>query len=253
MDNDISPILEGWEYKAGQVVVRKITGADGKPKIQMRLDLGLLQMELDGRPDGERPKDKESLLEYYCAQREKHKAEFGTDAGFVLNSEDCYLLQEEGLQYYHRYLSLLALGDYKRAERDTARNLRVFDLVWKHAARESDKWALERYRPYVTMMNTRARASASLDEGNRHRAIREIEAGMKRIEQSFLDHDQEGMRATSPELAFLKAWLEEVKENAPPGEVDKLRDELQWAVDVEDYERAARIRDQIRKLETSED
>ena len=37
----------------------------------MRIDLGLLQMELDGRPDGQRPHGFESLLDYYEARRKK--------------------------------------------------------------------------------------------------------------------------------------------------------------------------------------
>ena len=50
--------------------VRIVPGDDGLEKIQMRIDLGLLQMELSGRPDGQRPFDHESLLDYYeaCAR-----------------------------------------------------------------------------------------------------------------------------------------------------------------------------------------
>ena len=44
MDFDISPLLEQWPYKPGQVVVRKFKAKDGKEKIQLRVDLGLLQM-----------------------------------------------------------------------------------------------------------------------------------------------------------------------------------------------------------------
>ena len=50
--NDLRPILGGWEYEPGQIMVRKIVGLDGAVKIQMRLDLGVLQMESTGRPDG---------------------------------------------------------------------------------------------------------------------------------------------------------------------------------------------------------
>jgi len=49
---DLLPLLKGWDYEPGTINVRKINGMDGQPKLQMRLDLGLLQMELDGRPDG---------------------------------------------------------------------------------------------------------------------------------------------------------------------------------------------------------
>ena len=40
-------------------------GSDGKEKVQLRLDLGLIQMEMSGRPDGTRPKSCESLLTYH--------------------------------------------------------------------------------------------------------------------------------------------------------------------------------------------
>jgi hypothetical protein len=42
MSFDISHLLDDWEYQSGQVVVRKFKGADGKEKIQLRVDLGLL-------------------------------------------------------------------------------------------------------------------------------------------------------------------------------------------------------------------
>jgi hypothetical protein len=44
---DISPILQHWPYHPNNINVRLIEGADGKKKIQMRLDLGILQMEMD--------------------------------------------------------------------------------------------------------------------------------------------------------------------------------------------------------------
>ena len=44
MSFDISDILADWPYEPGQISARKITGDDGKEKIQLRLDLGLLQM-----------------------------------------------------------------------------------------------------------------------------------------------------------------------------------------------------------------
>jgi hypothetical protein len=253
MDKDISGIIDGWDHEPAQIIVRKITGRDGMPKLQLRIDLGLLQMELDGRPDGRRPYGQESLLEHYEAEIKRQEAESSGAAEFLLESDDCHDLQEEALQYYHRYLSLLALGDYERAERDTARNLRVFDLVWNYALRESDKWALERHRPYVILMNTRARVAASLEQGERDGAIRQITEGMQRIRQSITERDHEKLRDPRAELAFLEAWLEDIRESCPPGRVDKLREELAGAVDIEDSDRADRLRDEINRLEMSED
>ena len=65
MSLDLNTILKDWPYESGTVKVRKITGLDGREKLQLRVDLGLLQMEITGRPDGRRPHNCESLLEYH--------------------------------------------------------------------------------------------------------------------------------------------------------------------------------------------
>ena len=65
MSKDIGHILEGWPYEGDGTSVRIVTGDDGQEKIQLRIDLGLMQMEFNGRPDGQRPQGYESWLEYY--------------------------------------------------------------------------------------------------------------------------------------------------------------------------------------------
>ncbi len=46
------------------VKVRICQGADGREVLQMRLDMGVLQLEMDGRPDGSQPHGYESYLDY---------------------------------------------------------------------------------------------------------------------------------------------------------------------------------------------
>src|SRR5262249_25450664 len=103
---DIAGILKGWDYEPGTINVRKVAGLDGLPKLQLRLDLGLLQMELAGRPDGQRPHGAESLLEYHESLLSDHQKRNGTDLGFTLTGEQCQSLRDEATMYYHRYLSL---------------------------------------------------------------------------------------------------------------------------------------------------
>ena len=74
MSKDITNLLNEWMYEPDEVMVRIVPGEDGRSKIQLRVDLGLLQMEMDGRPDGVRPEGCESWLDYYeqyaaCARR----------------------------------------------------------------------------------------------------------------------------------------------------------------------------------------
>src|SRR6478752_911674 len=65
MSLDLNDLLRDWPHEPGQLKVRKIVGTDGREKLQLRIDLGLIQMETSGRPDGQRPHDCESLLEYH--------------------------------------------------------------------------------------------------------------------------------------------------------------------------------------------
>ncbi len=61
---DLRELLQSWSYEPGRVNARRITGADDRQRLQVRIDLGVLQMEMEGRPDGQRPQDYESLLAY---------------------------------------------------------------------------------------------------------------------------------------------------------------------------------------------
>jgi len=215
----------------------------------MRLDLGLLQMESSGRPDGKRPYGFESLLEYYENRRNVYRQEHGTDTDFKLPSEDCAELRNEALQYYYRYLSLLHLEDYAGVERDTARNLHVFDLIHKYADNEEDRLALEKYRPYVLMMNARARANLALQQNRPIESLRIIEETLDRIRDFLRKHDREDYFDQSGEVLFLKQLAQEIRGSIPRDPRDDLRKRMRKAVQEEDYELAARIRDEIRRLE----
>ena len=130
MNFDISHLLEHWDYQPGQVVVRKFVGKDGQEKIQLRVDLGILQMNALGRPDGKRPFGHASLFDFYMSKLQTHRQSTGADdEAFTLKAEDCARLQMEAFQYHHRYICLLQLEDFAGALRDTARNLKFFDFV----------------------------------------------------------------------------------------------------------------------------
>ncbi len=239
-------MLNSWPYEPGKITVRTIIGRDGREKVQMRLDLGLLQMELDGRPDGERPKGRDSLLDYHLDRLAKFEEANGTDLGFALDSDACKELRDEALMFYHRYLSLFVLEDYDRVERDTARNLRVLDLCNKYAAEELDRLVLEQYRPYIVMMNTRAKALKAMQAGMYKSALAHVDAGLRAIEEFFGKYNREDAFAASSEVQVLQGLRQEVVQRMPIGPVERLERKLQRAIDEERYEDAAHIRDQIR-------
>src|SRR5690606_16857874 len=162
MSQDISPILSGWPHEPGKLNVRIVQDGEGEPWIQVRLDLGLLQMRTDGRPDGQRPNGCESYLEHF----EQLSDELEMDGAAVaeddrphalgLSVDDCRLIRDEATQYYHRCVALFMLEDFDGVVRDTTRNLRAIDLVSRHASEEGDRASMERFRPFVLFMRARA-------------------------------------------------------------------------------------------------
>ena len=246
MSKDIGPILAGWSYKPGEISVRKIRSRDGHIKIQLRLDLGLLQMATEGRPDGRRPYGCESLLEHFQKRLARHRRTRGTDEGFHVDEKHCDLLRSEAVQYYYRYLSGFVLEEYEAVRRDTARNLEVLDFCAKYAKEEPDRYLMEQYRPYIVMMNARARAHLALRDSRPRAAravIRQALGQMRRFFSRF-GHDQ--LYANSSEVATLEAMLKDIEKKIPIDPLKRLKRELAKAVEEERYEDAARLRDSMR-------
>jgi hypothetical protein len=249
MSLDLNTILKDWPHENGNIKVRKITGLDGREKLQLRVDLGVLQMEMIGRPDGQRPHNCESLLDYH--QKRAARAEQKGEA-YELTPEQCAELQQEGIQYYHRYLSLFQINDFTGVVRDTQRNLDLFTFVTEHTDRDELSWSLQQFRPYVLMMNTRAKASILLAEGNFAEAVAEIERGRDAIADFFQHSNFPELISKSSEIAFLDEWLEEVKAKRPRSKLEIMEREMEAAIAKELYERAAELRDAIKLLKTQD-
>lgn len=247
MSLDLNSLLHDWPHENGTIKVRKIVGLDGKEKLQLRVDLGVLQMEVTGRPDGLRPHNCESLLIYH--QRRAERAE-GRGESYELTPEQCNELQQEGIQYYHRYLSLFQISDFPGVIRDTQRNLDLFTFVADYADRDELIWSFQQFRPYVLMMNTRGKASILLGEGRFADAMREIERGRDAIQEFFQQANLPELAPKSSEIAFLEEWLEEVSSKRPLSKLEVMQREMEIAIASELYERAAELRDAIKLLQT---
>jgi UvrB/uvrC motif len=247
MSLDLNTILKDWPHEPGAIKVRKIVGLDGNEKLQLRIDLGVLQMEMSGRPDGVRPHGCESLLAYHQL-RAAHAV--GRGEGYELTPEQCAELQQEGIQYYHRYLSLFQINDFAGVVRDTQRNLDLFTFVTEHTDREELSWTLQQFRPYVLMMNTRAKSSIFLAQGKFGEAMIEIERGRDTIMEFFQKSNFPELASKSSEIAFLDEWLEEVRAKRPLSKLEVMQREMETAIAKELYEKAAELRDAIKQLKT---
>ena len=251
MNFDITPLLESWDYQPGQIIVRRFKGRDGEEKIQLRVDLGLLQMNAQGRPDGKRPMGHPTLFEYQESRLKKHIEAQGGEEGFVLKAEDCAKLQLEALQFHHRYICLLELEDYEAVVRDTNRNLAVFDFVARFAESEELSWALQQFRPQLLLVQVRARAGEKLAAKRHTEAVREIERGIADLRTFFAEIGRADADHNS-EVQYLENWIGEINSARPLSKREKLELALHEAVKQENYEKAAEVRDKLKKLPTEE-
>jgi hypothetical protein len=252
MSFDISHVLNEWPYQPGDIQVRRFKGKDGCEKIQLRVDVGLLQMNGQGRPDGKRPFGHESLLEHHQARLERHrKANGGEEAGFKLTAEDCAKLQQEAIQYYHRYICLFQLKDFAGVIRDTERNLEVFRFVKKHADSDELAWMLQQFTPQLLMMQVRAQGALALEDKNYVDALDLIKAGLEEIREFYRQQARQDLVEHGSEISFLENWLQEIQAKRPLSEKEKLELALNEAVGREDYEKAAEVRDALRNLKQS--
>lgn len=247
---DIQSLLNEWPYEPGQITVRKIRGRDGRDKLQLRLDLGLLQMEVEGRPDGKRPYGCDTVLSHVERLLDRYSARHGGADGFRIGEKVSRELREEALMNYHRYLSLFVLEDFEGVVRDTNANLRIFDLLRDHSRDPEERTALEQYRPYVTMMNTRARAQHAMGNDDYRRAMAIINSGLAAIRGFFVNHGHGELFRRSSEAAILRELRREVSEKLPKDPLRMMQRRLKKAVSAERYEEAARLRDQIERLKS---
>lgn len=253
---DLTPLLAGWEFRPGEIAVRYVAGLDGREKLQLRIDLGVMQLELDGRPDGKRIRGCESWLDWHRGQQAEHDAEHQDRAPYRLASEDCAELMREGVQYYHRYLGFWHSERYELCARDTQRNLSLFAFVRAHAEHQRDKLQFDQWRPYVTMMHARAVATPLVELRQWDAALGAVSAAITHIDEFLAEYDQQEQASSVGELVFLRRWKQEILSLAGLAEGGPTADDplaeverrLAAAVEQERYEEAARLRDELRRL-----
>jgi hypothetical protein len=243
---DLRRLLEAWPYDPDNNV-RLVRGGDGRMVMQVRLAMGIEQYELDGRPDGRQPHGHESAFDYQV-QRVAQAQSGDATAHLELTPEACAELFDEGTLYYFRYLNLFRIKDWTRALRDTARNLRLFDFVRRYAAREEDQLHLEKWRPYLLRMNAIAATMIEVEQGHHGQAVRRIQTTIRKIEALEEMEDETFTFEQQRSVLALKELSTQLEQTRPLSAIERLERDLRLAVDQQDFERAATLRDRIRAL-----
>jgi len=238
-DSNIDRLLTDWPYDPDSVSVRLVKGDDGREVIQMRLDMGVLQLETIGRPDGARPHGNETFFDYLLAESIAGGAEF------EFTEEQCGEADREFVQFYHRRVCWIALREYKKAVDDADHTLAFMDLCKAHSPDEQWTLSHEQYRPFVLFHRTQAAALAQLDEsgGGPEVAIQEINGGLDRMKKLFEEYEADEEFDEDELVARLSELRESLREQFSVGHT--LSEQLAEAIKSEQYELAARLRDEI--------
>jgi len=156
----------------------------------------------------------------------------------------------------------------------------VFEFVDEYAQSDDLAWTILQFTPQLLMMRTRGRGMAALRDKEPEQAVGLIEEGIDVLEEFYRSSGRENLVEDSGEIGSLRHWLEEIKVKNPGGEtatgessdlppeadaaatasqaaaginqLEKLKSALAEAIRLEDYEKAAAVRDQLRKLQASE-
>ena len=271
---DIDDILADWAFSPEIALARLVRASDGRYVLQMRVELGVLQLEVNHRPDGMTPFGFKTYLGYL-----KHLA--AKQGGcFVLQQEHWEEAVRELRQFHQRRICWLALGRYSGVIRDADHTLDLMKFLQTHVAKESKKASpdLKNIRqlcsdnaheldyPLVLFQRAQAVAMIALDEHGSVRAVEEIDAGIKRLrkfsEKNDIyfcgEKDYKGEKRGCTDFLQTIDWKVgqlldlKLRIQSQYGMTPSLEERLQEAVRKEDYELAARIHNLICKYHAEE-
>lgn len=273
MRRDIDDVLRDWPLPPGEneQSARLVKARDGRPVLQVRLELGVLQMEVDGRPDGARPRGLPTFLDYFRQRADDRKASRPKGEPWKMGPEHCAEADRELVQFYHRRMAWLSLHRYDEALADVEHTLSLLDFIAAHGPDVGYVARHERFRGLVLYHRTQAAAAIALERQKPDEAVAALRDGIDRLRQreetatggaEWLEDEEdeedetagsleigpEGLRFAPPDTALIEQLQQieaEIRRTFPMRK--SLADQLAEAVATEDYEMAAKLRDQMRR------
>lgn len=236
-DANLDSLLSPWRFEPGKPLVRRALGGDGRDVLQMRVDMGVLQLEVEGRPDGTKPHGFDTFYDYLLATA------FQEGPNFALDDSRRLEIDREFYQLYHRRICWLALSEYGRAAADAEHSLRLMDFT---SANASDRqWAMmhEQYRPFVMFHQIQAEALLKLEKDEADAAATRVSEGLDQLEKLFESHGASEHFEKDIFVVKLREMLESIKTQYKIG--PSLAEQLACAIAAEQYELAAQLRDQL--------
>lgn len=251
---DLSSLISSWPFDPDTPSARIVRAADGSQKLQLRVDLGVLQMELKGRPDGTQPDGFPSVLHYY------HDLEKNGNLPSALTDDECAVIHREAMQYFSRLNGFVALEWDRQTYDDAEHILDLLDLVSDLAASDETAWRVNQIYPFVRLQHARAAARLDAAAARFSRARTVLERAIDDIREYYANGSDDDAPAIPgdddpandpPEVQSLRELIDSLDSDQPLSEEENLQKALQSALEHENYEKAARLRDTLRRLRDS--
>jgi hypothetical protein len=249
MNLDLHSITAAWPFSPEEVSARLMRAADGRSFVQLRVELGVLQMSLDGRPDGGRYHGFATVLE--CVRHEARISDCVPD-------EHWTHLERELSQYNYRRIALASIAEAALSENDpaaaeTALLRTVEDMDHCLAiATELDEHEPEDMESRVALIApltfNRARLLAKWYAASERYedAIDELTAGAAGLEEILTNSGYDAEQLTiDPGLGYLRQLIAKLRRQHKVPRT--LRERLDDALAAEDFATAATLRDELRR------
>lgn len=248
MNFDLQRILAEWDCPEDELCARMIQGIDGRDVLQLRVELGVLQMAPDGRPDGQRYQDCATVLAWVRQ---------GLERDDEIDLQTWHELRRELNQFNYRRLAYSYLAEDAVLDEDTelarlqlSRTIRDIDHclgILRLGERECPEIVHGNLTLIPALIFNRSRLLARLRavEQRYEEAIQEAEAGAEALRLSLetAGFDEEQI-AEDTGIAYLEQYAQRLREQFS---IDRtLRERLNEAIDNEDFEAAARLHARLR-------
>ena len=216
-------------------------------KIRVVTQRGTFYLDVDGRPDGADP-----VLPKFLERKEQPSTENFRE--FILDDFDVQRLSEEAFLYRLRREYFFKVGDYARAIRDVSVGIQIIELITGHADNPELRTFFLQFRPDQEIFKRTAEAKLAIQQKDYSLARQRLELAACFVSEVARLHSE----------AFPETWLnkrlEQLKDvyydigqmwendlsplrNSPPS----LEQQLEAAIEEEEYERAAELRDIINR------
>jgi hypothetical protein len=238
--HDIDKVLQDWPFEEHRLRLRVVEASDGREVIQIRVELGVLQLETVGRPDGMDPEGCTSYLDHL------YNLDSQSKDSLRLTEEQCLETDREFLLYHYRRMCWDALGHGEEAMADLNHALSLLEFVQSRV--QESPWIESHRQQCLEAVYRRVRGIVrkSLRAGRTDRAVQDLNDGIDRL-KSLRVPAGDGPTSESRHVLLYAEKLLRLRQKLEDNVATPLDLEAQLAeaIKEERYEVAAQLRDRI--------